>query len=150
VAVELPEAAVQVHAWEVLGYEPGRLHVRISCGTGTYIRALARDLGRLTESAAHLSSLRRLRVGPFDVADADDAEALREGRLRARPLADALAGWPSERLSDDEARRASHGMRVPARQDAARAVLLRPDGEVIAVASRVGEEWQPEVVLADA
>lgn len=150
IAVSLPEVAVQVHGWEILGYEEGRLHARISCGSGTYIRALARDLGRLAESAAHLSALRRLRVGPFDVADADDADALRAGRLRPHPLVAALSGWPCEGLSEEEARRASHGMRVPARLEATRAVLLRPDGDVLAVALRVGDEWQPEVVLSDA
>ncbi|HZE09717.1 MAG TPA: hypothetical protein VE110_13280, partial [Gemmatimonadaceae bacterium] len=62
------------------------------CSGGTYIRALARDLGRLTSSAGHLSALRRTRVGTFDVSDAARLEDLenRPTRLRAlRVIADA-------------------------------------------------------------
>jgi tRNA pseudouridine55 synthase len=68
------------------------MDVTITCGTGTYIRALARDLGRASGSAAHLTSLRRIRSGEFDVADAVSIEnlkldppALRELKVIALP-----------------------------------------------------------------
>lgn len=75
-ALELPPASVVVHRWDVGAYTDGKLAARITCGGGTYIRALARDLGRLSGSAAHLASLRRTRIGKFDVADATAADAL--------------------------------------------------------------------------
>lgn len=76
--LELPPAAVKVHSWEIRDQREDTLSAIITCGGGTYIRALARDLGRATGSAAHLASLRRTRCGPFDVADAASLEALRD------------------------------------------------------------------------
>ena len=68
--IELAPVDVRVDEWTVLASRPSEIDARIACGTGTYIRALARDLGRATDSAAHLTSLRRTRSGPFDIADA--------------------------------------------------------------------------------
>lgn len=84
----LAPVEVTVHEWEVLaGREPEReLDVRITCGTGTYLRALARDLGRAAGCAAHLSSLRRTRCGPFDVADAVTVEAMKASAPPLRTL----------------------------------------------------------------
>ncbi|MGQ0767203.1 MAG: tRNA pseudouridine(55) synthase TruB, partial [Gemmatimonadota bacterium] len=56
---QLAPTTVQVHGWEVLSVSESTLTARIQCSRGTYIRALARDLGRMTNSAAHLSALRR-------------------------------------------------------------------------------------------
>ena len=64
-AVELAAVSVRVDSWEVLDLTPQHARVRIRCGGGTYIRSLARDLGRLVESAAHLTALRRTASGPF-------------------------------------------------------------------------------------
>lgn len=68
--MELAPVDVRVDEWTVFASRPAEIDARIACGTGTYIRALARDLGRATDSAAHLTSLRRTRSGPFDIADA--------------------------------------------------------------------------------
>lgn len=68
--IELAPVEVRVDDWSILATRPTEIDTRITCGTGTYIRALARDLGRATGSAAHLSALRRTRSGTFDVADA--------------------------------------------------------------------------------
>ncbi len=68
--VELAACAVHVDSWVVGDFSGSELRAVISCGAGTYVRALARDLGRLAGSAAHLVSLRRVRTGPFDVAAA--------------------------------------------------------------------------------
>jgi tRNA pseudouridine55 synthase len=77
VALELAPVKVQVHEWKVRSFADDVLEADITCGSGTYIRALARDLGRLTESAAHLQSLRRTRSGPFDVRDAVTLDQLK-------------------------------------------------------------------------
>lgn len=90
--LDLRAVDVTVHSWEVLDFGFGSLQARVTCSGGTYIRALARDLGRLTSSAAHLAALRRTRVGTFDVRDAARLEDLesRPARLRAlRVVADA-------------------------------------------------------------
>lgn len=75
-ALELAPASVVVHRWDAGAFTGDTLSATITCGGGTYIRALARDLGRLSGSAAHLASLRRTRIGRFDVADATPADAL--------------------------------------------------------------------------
>jgi tRNA pseudouridine55 synthase len=75
--VVLAPSAVSVHAWDVVSLSEQEMNVSISCGGGTYVRALARDLGRACGSAAHLTSLRRTRSGPFDVRDAATVDEIR-------------------------------------------------------------------------
>ena len=66
-ALELAPASVEVFAWRNVSRVGDELRATIECGGGTYVRSLARDLGRLTGSAAHLGALRRMRSGPFRV-----------------------------------------------------------------------------------
>ena len=68
--LDLPAADVTVHEWCIERFGDDALTATITCSGGTYIRALARDLGRLTSSAANLHALRRTRVGGFNVSDA--------------------------------------------------------------------------------
>ncbi|HUQ17998.1 MAG TPA: tRNA pseudouridine(55) synthase TruB [Gemmatimonadaceae bacterium] len=84
--LELAPAPVHVESWKVNDLDPEFLRATITCGAGTYIRALARDLGRMTGSAAHLTSLRRTRSGEFDVHDAASLEDLRNSPPPLRPL----------------------------------------------------------------
>jgi tRNA pseudouridine55 synthase len=74
----LAPVSVNVEEWNLGDFDGRDLDVTIVCGGGTYIRALARDLGRETGSAAHLASLRRISAGPFDVRDATTLDALAE------------------------------------------------------------------------
>jgi tRNA pseudouridine55 synthase len=74
---------VRIDAIDVLAYHWPILHLRITCGRGTYIRSLARDLGKALHTGGHLASLRRLSVGPYDLSIAVD-----EARLR-RPITQA-------------------------------------------------------------
>src|SRR5690348_1905363 len=76
--LELPAVSIVVHEWVVRRRTPGSLDVTITCGGGTYIRALARDLGRLAGSAAHLSALRRTRSGVFAAEQAVSLDDLRQ------------------------------------------------------------------------
>ncbi len=84
--LQLAAVSVTVHEWRVIQFTDGRLDAEITCSSGTYIRALARDLGRLTGSAAHLDSLRRTRVGEFRVADAATLDVLAADRTKIRVL----------------------------------------------------------------
>lgn len=85
--LDLAAVEVTVHSWDLLGEQrDDSLSAVITCSGGTYIRALARDLGRLTSSAAHLDSLRRTRIGVFDVRDAATLDALADNPGRVRPL----------------------------------------------------------------
>lgn len=84
--VELKPVEVEVHSWEIEAEREAEIDVTLTCGTGTYIRALARDLGRATGSAAHLTSLRRIRSGPFDVGDAATLDTIRSARPALQKL----------------------------------------------------------------
>lgn len=85
-AIELQPADVDVSGWEINAERNAEIDVTITCGTGTYIRALARDLGRMTGSAAHLTVLRRIRSGPFDVANAATLDTICSARPALQKL----------------------------------------------------------------
>lgn len=94
-APELAPRTVRIDRLAIASWRPPHLRLLIVCGSGTYIRALARDLGRALGSAAHLAGLRRLAVGGLSVQDAVDP-----GRLRAEAR-DAIAA--RLRAADDRA-----------------------------------------------
>ncbi|HSA57198.1 MAG TPA: tRNA pseudouridine(55) synthase TruB [Gemmatimonadaceae bacterium] len=142
----LEPVTVHVHEWEIREHSVDTWRVRITCGTGTYIRALARDLGRLAGSAAHLLELRRLSIGPFDVRDALPLDAI-NADTRPRAMVDALVGIPRERLDEASVEHVRHGRAVTATVEGARAALLDPDGTLVAIADRLKDQWWPRVVL---
>lgn len=166
--VTLKPVTIRVDRWEVLDlvFEDGpngdpapattarrvrEARVRITCGGGTYVRSLARDLARACGSAAHLGALRRLRSGPFSVAGAATLEDLREGRVEARPALAALPGFPQQPLEDDELARLVRGIDVPARVEGDWGALVHGEsGVLVALAERRGDRWQPRVVMREA
>jgi tRNA pseudouridine55 synthase len=84
--LDLQPVNVTVHSWDIREIHSGSLSATVTCSGGTYIRALARDLGRLASSAAHLGALRRTRVGSFDIADAATLDRLADAPPRVRAL----------------------------------------------------------------
>jgi len=154
--VALAPVPVIVHQWELLAWRDGDVSVRIVCAGGTYVRALARDLGRATGSAAHCAELRRIGSGAAQVKDAVPFDALRpgaiaDGHLSLRAPLEWLDPMAHEPLDEAAITALSHGRAVEATQPGARAVLLR-DGQVVGIGERVadpvrGARWQPRVVL---
>jgi tRNA pseudouridine55 synthase len=69
-AVDLPARPVRIDAVEVLSYAWPMLSLRITCGRGTYIRSLARDIGKRLGTGGHLAALRRTAVGPYTLEQA--------------------------------------------------------------------------------
>ena len=145
--IDLAPARVHVHDWTVREQQGTDLHVTITCGGGTYIRALARDLGRLAASAAHLASLRRTRSGVFDVADAVPLDVLRTGAVAVRQPLDAVPELPTRRLVDAELARIAHGQPVDAAGLDGRVALTGPDGRLVAIAEADGAVLRPRMVL---
>ena len=139
-----------VHAWEVTARAADTLDAVITCSGGTYVRALARDLGRRAGSAAHLAGLRRTRSGPFDVRDACTWDALKAGECAPLPALRGLSSLAVQRLDAAGADRAARGNLVDATVEGSRAALLGPNDELVAVAERSGGSWQPRTVLRDA
>jgi tRNA pseudouridine55 synthase len=106
--VTLASRTVRVDRLEVATWQPPALRVLIVCGSGTYVRAIARDIGRSLGSAAHLGGLRRLAVGALDAGDASTVEELRSaGREAAlsllRPADDRLLAIPDRYTSEPAA-----------------------------------------------
>jgi tRNA pseudouridine55 synthase len=112
-SVALEPRRIHIHAIERLDYAYPRLELRVRCGKGTYIRALARDLGQRLGCGALVENLRRTRVGPFDAAaahslDADAATA----RASLLPLSAAVAELPGVTLEPDDIGRLRRGQAV--------------------------------------
>src|SRR3954469_21298963 len=84
--LQLAAVDVVVHEWRLVRFADDTLEAIITCSGGTYIRALARDLGRLTSSAAHLIALRRTSAGEYRVGDAATLTELAGNPGRIRPL----------------------------------------------------------------
>jgi tRNA pseudouridine55 synthase len=116
-AVELAAREVQVHRLEMTTWDPPDARLLIVCGSGTYVRSIARDLGRALGSAAHLAALRRLAIGALDVADAIGIEALRAaGReaavARLRVLDDSMLALARRYLDESPGKIAGAGGRT--------------------------------------
>lgn len=148
VALELAPARVEVFAWRNVQREGDVLRATIECGGGTYVRALARDLGRLTGSAGHLAALRRTRSGPFSVDAAVSVDDLREGSATLRPALDALPTIPHVELNEADAERVLRGIAVQRTENAPRAALVDArNGQLLALAECADDRWQPRVVM---
>ncbi|MBC7788478.1 MAG: tRNA pseudouridine(55) synthase TruB [Anaerolineae bacterium] len=143
----LAPARVRVDEWQVGAWRGADLDVVITCGAGTYIRALARDLGRSTESAAHLVALRRTQSGPFRVDNASSAEVIASGNAPVLGARAALVSRPTQQLENVEVARIVRGLEVDARVAGTHAALVNEKGELVAVAERRNDRWQPRVVL---
>jgi len=101
--VELEPVTVRVHEIELVEVDLPEVRFRVTCSTGTYIRAIARDLGEALGVGAHLRELRRTRIGPHGVADAVALDDLGEPGALARAWlspAEALAHLPSMDLDE--------------------------------------------------
>lgn len=157
--VQLDARPVTVHAFDVLELrrlDDGRvvdLDVRVHCSSGTYIRALARDLGEALEVGGHLTRLRRTRVGPFDVADAHSLEALAEGFAMTELSTAAADLFPVRDLTDHEAGELSFGRAIePTGTGEELTAARRADGTVVALikdARRRGQDIaRPHLVFS--
>ncbi len=131
--------------------------VTVVCSSGTYVRALARDLGRALGVGGHLTALRRTRVGGYPVAAARPLDALEawpaDVPLDTLPLADAArATFPVRELTADEARALSYGQRVPATGSGAGVTVaaLTPAGELAALLEDRGPHARPVLVFTAA
>jgi tRNA pseudouridine55 synthase len=103
-------AEITVHAFEVRGFDGDRVEVAVTCSPGTYVRALARDLGVALGVGGHLLALRRTRSGDFSLEGAVDGASPSPGWERAlRPLGALLPGLPAVQVGAEGAAALRHG-----------------------------------------
>lgn len=149
-SVELAEVVVAIHAIELLRYDPPDVTFRVWASPGTYIRALARDLGMRLGVGAHLIALRREVIGSLRVEDAVALEELGPGAVV--PAREVLADIPHVELDDAACRAVAHGRAVVdsgevERRGSGEAVALLWGNDLVAVA-RAEDGWlRPAVVL---
>ncbi len=142
----LAPVEVVVHRIDLLEYAPPLLTIRAEVSPGTYLRAIARDLGELLGTGAHLSELRRERIGPWAVEDAVPLAALTGAEVLLPPRA-VVAGLPEVALSPEEALGVMFGRDVvrcgPTEGESALLLGTR----LVAVARAAPSGWHPQVVL---
>jgi tRNA pseudouridine55 synthase len=155
-AVDLAPRRVVAYSLELVHLDGAKCTVNVECGKGYYVRALARDLGRILGVGAHISALRRTRVGPFDVGRAsalDEAVQRIETRDDLERLLHApdavLSGWPAILLDAAEVASLRQGRAValPARAEVAagtRARVYGPDGYFESITEYTpADQWRP-------
>ncbi len=151
-AVPLMPAEVEVHSLTLETYAPPDVGFRCTVSSGTYIRALARDIGVALQTGAHLSHLRRTEVGHLSVTDAVPFDALREETATRHPI-DVLDGYPRMELTEGEMEEVAHGrpLKHHGEHDEGTWAVLARGGAVIAMALYGPEATlQPKVVLTGA
>ncbi|HEY7989587.1 MAG TPA: tRNA pseudouridine(55) synthase TruB, partial [Lapillicoccus sp.] len=153
--VKLAARPVTVSRFAVLDVRPAAtcldVDIEVEVSSGTYVRALARDLGSALGVGGHLTALRRTRVGRYAIADAVPLEGLEPGGLV--PLVGmgdaARAQFVLHQLTAEEARAVGHGKRIPIATEGEPVVAaLGPDGSLVAMLDESGPEARPIVVFA--
>ena len=146
-AVVLPERPVTVSAFDVLTTRRGQwldLDVRVQCSTGTYIRALARDLGAALSVGGHLTALRRTRIGPFAVDAASPIDRDRDveddlGAAMLDPAAVATSLFTRLDLTEAEAVDLAHGKRIVLSLESDGPIAaVSPEGRLVGLVQNVG------------
>jgi len=153
--VKLAARPVTVSRFAVLDVRPAGtcldVDIEVEVSSGTYVRALARDLGSALGVGGHLTALRRTRVGRYAIADAVPLKGLEPGGLV--PLVGmgdaARAQFVLHQLTAEEARAVGHGKRIPIATEGEPVVAaLGPDGSLVAMLDESGPEARPIVVFA--
>lgn len=160
VTVEREARRISVYAIEVERWEPPDLTVRVHCSKGTYVRALAHDLGHVLETGAHLAALERTAVGEFTLADSVSLEGLlaeRETGGWRRHLVDASVAvrhLPRAVADAEAAERLAHGQATPLEVvgEGAEAAVFAEDGRLLALTRHDAESglWRPHKVFEGA
>ncbi|MDQ0725775.1 tRNA pseudouridine(55) synthase TruB [Microbacterium sp. W4I20] len=154
--VVLAAREVVVSRFEVLARREGEGHldldVLVDCSSGTYIRALARDLGAMLGVGGHLTALRRTRVGPFDVADAVVLDDL-DGAATLAPAEAAGRILQPLHVSNEEARDLRHGKRLGGqaqRLEGALAAAIDDEGALVGIVEKRGADLKSAMNMPEA
>lgn len=143
--VEAPPRRVRVDQFDLVRFSLPDADFVAVCGGGTYVRVLAADVGRSLGVGAHLTRLRRVAIGPFDVRDATppDSPAL-------LPLERAVGHLPRVDLEPEESIAVSHGRILGPSGLSGPYAVFAPEGRVLGVYRDDGTKARPEVILAPA
>lgn len=133
--LDLPAREVRIDRLELVENDGDHASFAVTTGKGAYIRSLARDLGRKLGTAAHVTKLRRCRVGPFDEAMAislDFAEEMTHNPEELlHPVATALADIPALAITENDARRLRCGQKIELPRQPAGTSLTPPPADPV-------------------
>lgn len=154
-AVELAARRVRIERFDVLDVRRAGgfvdVDVAVDCSSGTYIRALARDIGATLGVGGHLTALRRSRVGRYGLDEARTLDVLEESPQLSYSLDQAcLIGFPRRDLTPDEVVSVGHGRALGAAGIEGIYAATAPDGRVIALLSDEGSHTKSVVVVRPA
>jgi tRNA pseudouridine55 synthase len=152
--VKLKAREVNIYSFEMLSVTRVSgfmdVQVRVECSSGTYIRALARDLGASLGVGGHIAALRRTKVGHFDVTEANSIEELSELRLTELAAA-AKQLFPVIELTESEVTDLIHGKRISGKSEVTGlAAGLSTSGKLVAVLESVKTDLKSVVVFQGA
>jgi len=147
-SVMLAPVAVTVTRFVPERFDPPALDFFATVGSGTYVRSLARDLGAAVGCPAHLSSLRRTRIGHLQVVDALPLDTARQGQEPVRVALELLPHLSRVELDAAALARVRKGMAITHDGDSDVAALVA-SGNLIAIAQRSDAALQPRVVFVD-
>ena len=154
-SVQLAARPVTVSRFDLLSTRRGSgvsdLDVLVECSSGTYVRALARDLGAALGVGGHLTALRRTRVGPFGLAQARTLDQLAENPQVSLDLdAAVVAAFRCRGVDRDQAAALAHGGRLDPVGMAGTYAALDPDGRAVALLDEREGRAAPVLVLRPA
>jgi tRNA pseudouridine55 synthase len=152
IVVERPARPVVIEQLRLVEWRSPRLVLDIMCSKGTYIRALARDIGSTLGCGAHLYALRRTAVGEFGIEQATPLSMIEEHSVNIMsiliPAEQAVVDWPLVQLDAGGAQRVRNGIAIVI--DGVTGERMRahgPDGRLLALLRRADGVWQPDKVF---
>jgi tRNA pseudouridine55 synthase len=154
--LDLQPRKIRVYSLELLEWAPPEAVIDVYCSSGTYIRSLANDLGKMLGCGAHLVGLRRTKSGRFTLRDAVPLRKLKEAFEQGNwyqyviPAAEALSDWPSVELTSEQVDAVRHGHRIPGKAGIGKMARgISEQGELIALLEfdPATSEWQPKKVF---
>ncbi len=167
--LDLDPRFVHIHSIQPRKFDTNWAELEVTCGKGTYMRALARDLGRDLNTCAHAANIRRLGVGPFDEGRAVTLNQLENSSPDKRdnfihPVIAPLDDIPALVVTDNEAWKISHGQHVqlltrqdkdrlvdagfmPANDRVEKGMAINSDNQIVAFIQVQGGKISPDRVL---
>lgn len=154
--IERKARAVHISSIEMINCDLPECDLRITCGSGTYIRSLAFDIGEQLEVGAHLTRLERVRSGAFTVEKASTIEQLKDASnwqdVFIQPL-DALSNWHQIEVDEIDADHLRHGRSIAAHEadvehaQQGRAIAVTQQRHFLAILQLQGNVWKPHKVF---
>jgi len=147
IEVEREARQVEIRELRAMDFDGASFRLQVTCSKGTYVRTLAEDIGAALGCGAHLTALRRTRVGPLDLAGAVTLESLESAEEEARtawlhPLDSLLQSLPVETLTGDALNRFTHGNPVETAVAAGKVRVYNPENGLLGVGEvREGRLW---------